>query len=161
MNTSLTDVRNSNIMEGNELVKLDQYGVKGEKNQKEVVYNATHPANSIFYLLKGSVRLVDEQKEISKIITAGHFFGDHFLFYSNNVYVEALSNIEYIQITNDGYQRLFKEDFKLATVIIKGLTRQTVFEGERKLSKILGNMKNLKSKVINKFDNKQKECNSY
>jgi CRP-like cAMP-binding protein len=161
MNTSLTDVTNSNVTEGNALISLGRYGVKGMKSQSEVIYSASNPANSVFYLLKGTVKLVDEQKGVSKIITADQFFGDLFLFYSKDIYVETLSDIDYIQITNDDYQRLFKEDFKLATTIIKDLSKQTVFKEERKLSKVLDNVKNLKSKVINRLDNKQRACKSY
>ncbi|MFD2680949.1 Crp/Fnr family transcriptional regulator [Bacillus seohaeanensis] len=161
MNTSLTDIRNSDVTEENALISLRRYGVKKMKKQNEVIYSAANPANSVFYLLKGTVKLVDEQKGISKTITADQFFGDLFLFYSKDIYVETLSDIEYIQITNDDYQRLFKEDFKLVTTIIKDLSKQTVFKEERKLSKVLDNVKNLKSKVINRLDNKQRECKSY
>ncbi|SDJ65375.1 Crp/Fnr family transcriptional regulator [Sediminibacillus albus] len=110
---------------------LNSYGIQTGKTQNEIIYSHEQRTNSVFYITKGFVRLVNRDKCSTKIIGAGEFFGDRSIFYSKNMYAEALSEVEYIRIDDISFSRLMNSEPKLAVKMITSISKNYIYLTEQ------------------------------
>ncbi|WP_226035291.1 cyclic nucleotide-binding domain-containing protein [Aquibacillus saliphilus] len=114
-----------------DLINLDGYGVEVKKLQNERIYTPEQVTNAAFYLKKGFVRLVNKQNCMTKIIGAGDFFGDRSIFFSEYMYAQALTSIEYMHIDELNFQRLMGSDVRLAMEINTNISKHYVYLQEK------------------------------
>ncbi|MDF0727087.1 Crp/Fnr family transcriptional regulator [Cytobacillus sp. S13-E01] len=137
-----------NTQEVDDNLDLSKYGNTMQIGQKQIIYSPDKPTISAFYLMKGCVKIVNIQKGTSQVVNKGQFFGDRSIFYSKNIYAEALTDVEIVVINNDNFHKMIKQDVGLAFRITK------------ELSNMLGRNDRTTSKMddyITKFKNKRKD----
>jgi CRP-like cAMP-binding protein len=118
------------------LLDLKRFGLTVQKHPNQKIYSPDKTANSVFYLTKGYVRLFDQTTGKSIVIGVGDLFGDRSILHSKNIYAEALTTIEYIQIDREGYKRLFKYDTSLALNLMTNISKHFICK-EQKQSRLL------------------------
>ena len=68
-------------------------------DKKEVVFEITHKPLRMYFIAKGAVSLLDEDKNIITKLKAEDFFGDEALFNENHRIYRALCNEETLLLT--------------------------------------------------------------
>jgi CRP-like cAMP-binding protein len=121
---------------GETLLELKRFGKTVHTHQNQKIYSPVKTADSIFYLTKGYVILSNQKTGESKVIGVGELFGDRSIFHSKDIYAEALTTIEYIQIDRKGYKRLFKFDTSLALNLMTNISKHFICK-EQKQSRLL------------------------
>lgn len=111
---------------------LEKFGILVEKTQHERIYTPANVANATFYVKNGYVRLINQQKGISKIVGPGEFFGDRSMFYSKYICTEAITNVTYIQVDEPSFTRLMYNNTPLAFTIINSLSKHYIYLNEKK-----------------------------
>lgn len=115
-------------------IHMQRFGETIRLHQKQTIYSPDKPANSAFYLVKGCVEISDIVTGTKRALDAGQFFGDRSIFSSNTVQVETLTDVEYIQIDEEGYKRLLKEEPGTAMDVISKMSQTHQFEEKKQES---------------------------
>ena len=149
-----------NTQEVDDNLDLSKYGNTMQIRQKQIIYSPDKPTISAFYLMKGCVRIVNIQKGTSKVVNKGQFFGDRSIFYSKNIYAEALTDVEIVVINNDDFHKMIKQDVGLAFRITKDLSNM-LGRNDRTISKMdnyITKLKNIRKDTTKQVHNNECHC---
>ncbi|WP_053219290.1 Crp/Fnr family transcriptional regulator [Virgibacillus senegalensis] len=124
---------------------LMQYGEMGQAGESELIYSFDQPANAVFFLTKGFIRLVNRETCRSKIIGAGEFFGDRSVFLTKHLYVEAVTPVAFIRLDDTAYSKLVRNEPKLAVELISHMSKNHIYLTEKQ--SLLSETKELFSQV--------------
>ncbi|WP_026570021.1 Crp/Fnr family transcriptional regulator [Sediminibacillus terrae] len=110
---------------------LSVYGEIGRTGESQLIYSFEKPADAVFFVTSGFVRLFNKETCRTKIVGAGEFFGDRSVFFTKHIYVEAVTPVEYVRIDEKAYSRLMRHEPKLAVELITNISKNQLYLTEK------------------------------